>query len=86
MVGFRREISRYVCSRGPTIGHSVTCCCLKFNICTQFAVFVMCGGAALAGLTDITFNVVGYFWVLVCFRALHYRHFWMDRTLWTAGP
>ena len=44
------------------------------------------GSAALAGLTDITFNVVGYFWVLVCFRALHYRHFWMDRTLWTAGP
>ena len=29
------------------------------------AVFIMCGGAALAGLTDITFNLVGYFWVLV---------------------
>ena len=31
----------------------------------QMAVLVMCGGAALAGLTDITFNLVGYFWVLV---------------------
>ena len=29
------------------------------------AVLVMCGGAALAGLTDITFNLGGYFWVLV---------------------
>eukprot|EP00292_Cryptomonas_paramecium_P009095 CAMPEP_0113695706 /NCGR_PEP_ID=MMETSP0038_2-20120614/21061_1 /TAXON_ID=2898 /ORGANISM="Cryptomonas paramecium" /LENGTH=257 /DNA_ID=CAMNT_0000618303 /DNA_START=246 /DNA_END=1015 /DNA_ORIENTATION=+ /assembly_acc=CAM_ASM_000170 len=32
----------------------------------QLAVIVMTIGAAIAGLTDITFNFVGYFWVLIC--------------------
>ncbi|EKX49335.1 hypothetical protein GUITHDRAFT_136021 [Guillardia theta CCMP2712] len=30
------------------------------------AVFVMSAGAAIAGLTDLTFSLPGYFWVLTC--------------------
>jgi len=33
----------------------------------QIAVVVMTFGAAVAGLTDITFNILGYLWVLVSF-------------------
>ncbi len=32
----------------------------------QMAVVVMTLGAAIAGLTDLQFSLVGYFWVIIC--------------------
>jgi hypothetical protein len=35
------------------------------SLLTQLAVVMMCIGAALAGLTDLTFSFPGYFWAMV---------------------